>query len=280
VLNKHSLVCFIFEVSTLSEEKSAVVQIGGNIESALKGDYNIDVAAVLREGWQLTLASRLAINIGLIFVMLLGMCTMFVVSMYFGGVENVLQDQQASALANIIVTLVVYPFLVGVEMMGIFHAVGIKTHPRLVMAFLRRGSWVAITALLTSTLVALGLNLLIVPGIFLIVALSLVLPLVVEKRLSPLKAIALSVQTTRFQWFKLFSIYGVLLGVFVLLTLPIVFLSRLDMAVVGIALFIFGMTYLAPWFYNVKGILYREIYGMQLSVSSSGSTGNDNYFAA
>ena len=264
----------------MSEEKQAVVQIGGNMEAAMQGDYSIDIAAVLREGWQLTLASRLSINLGLIFVLLLGMFTTFVIAIYFGGIENVLKDQQASAMTNIIVTLVVYPFLVGIEMMGIFHAVGIKTQPKLVMAFLRRGSWVAITALITSTLVALGLNLLVLPGIFLIVSLSLVLPLVVEKRLSPLKAIVIGIQTTRFQWFKLFAIYGTLFFALILLTLPIILTAKSSVAVLGVACFIFGMTYLAPWFYNVKGILYREIYGMQLSVGNAKEPTDNNYFSA
>ena len=264
----------------MSEEKQSVIQIGGNIESALKGDYQIDVSAVLKEGWKLTLASRASINLGLIFVLLLGMFTSFIIAYYFGGIENVLKDQQASAMTNIIVTLVVYPFLVGVEMMGIFHAVGIKTHPKLVFAFLRRGSWVAITALITSTLVALGLNLLILPGIFLIVALSLVLPLVVEKRLTPLKAIVLSIQTTRFQWFKLFYIYGALFLVLILIILPIVTTAQSSFSALGVVFFIIGMTYLAPWFYNVKGILYREIYGMQLSVGHTNEPANNDYFSA
>jgi hypothetical protein len=48
-------------------EKITIVQVGGSIERALKGDYQIDVKAILTESWQQTLRSRLAINLGFLF---------------------------------------------------------------------------------------------------------------------------------------------------------------------------------------------------------------------
>ena len=53
-------------------EKKSVVQVGGDIERALKGDYQINVAEVLKEAWHQTQASRGSINAGLGMVLLLG----------------------------------------------------------------------------------------------------------------------------------------------------------------------------------------------------------------
>lgn len=261
------------------EEKS-VLQVGGTIEKALKGDYKIDVKAVLNEAWEKTKQSRIAINIGLAFIMTIGVVVSIIFSQYFGGVEAIIKDQQTSALLNIIITLLLYPFLVGVEMMGVFHSVGLKTHAKLIFAFLSRGSWVAICAIMSSVLVTLGLGMLYIPGIYLMVALSLVLPLVVEKKLSPLNAIVLSLKATRFQWFHLFTIYMILFLLLFASLLPLIILSQTSAGLLGGVITLFSLTYLAPLFYNVKGILYREIFGMQLNVVNDKNSTVEGNFSA
>jgi hypothetical protein len=190
-----------------------------------------------------------------------------IASVPLGGIEVVIKDPQSVTLLNIIVTLVVYPFLVGVEMMGVYHSVGLKTRSQLVFSFLKRGSWVAVCALLTSTFVTIGLTLFYLPGIFLAVALSLALPLVVEKRLSPIKAIVICIQATRFQWFKLCAIYLLLALAMIISALPIAVAGDSELGFVAIAFFLFCLTFIAPMFYNVKGILYREIFGLQMQTS-------------
>lgn len=261
-------------------EERSVINVGGDLEKAVKGEYTVDVKAVLNEAWETTKRSRTAINLGLIFVFMLGVVVSLLVSQYFGGIAAVLKDQQATALLNIIVTLVVYPFIVGVEMMGIFHAVGLRTQPKLVFGFLKRGSWVAVSALFCSTLVALGMTLFYLPGIYLMVALSLVLPLVVEKRLSPMKAIVLSLKATRHQWLNIFLLFLILFLLLVASFLPVVLFANTSVSLLGGVITIFALTYLAPMFYNVKGVLYREIFGMQLSVAKGGSTPFDSTFSA
>lgn len=261
-------------------EERSIVQVGGSIEKAMKGEYRIDAKAVLQEAWVNTKKSRISINLGLLISFAIGMLVVFIFSHFLGGIETVFQDQQSSAMINIVVTIIVYPFLVGVEMMGIFHAVGLKTHAKLVFAFLKRGSWVAIGALFSSTLVTLGISLFYLPGIYLAVALSLVLPLIVEKRCSPLKAIVLSIQVTRFQWFNLFAVYLALFFLLILCCMPLVILANSSVSLLGGMFTLFALTYLAPMFYNVKGVLYREIFGMQLSLAKGTEVDSDITFSA
>lgn len=261
-------------------EKLPVVKVGGSIDEAIKGDYSLNVAEILKEAWQLTLKSRLSINVGLFICLIIGMLVSVIVSSQLGGIEVAIQDQKSATLLNIIVTLVVYPLIVGVEMMGIFHSVGLKTRPQLVFAFLKRGSWVAVSALLTSTLVTIGITLFFLPGIYLAVALSLVLPLVVEKKMSPLKAISVSIQATRFQWFKIASLYLLLALAALVAALPIAIAGQSELGFIAIAFFLFCLAYIAPLFYNVKGILYREIFGLQMQASpDQNQTINDTFNA-
>ena len=249
-------------------EKITIVQVGGSIERALKGDYKIDVKAILTESWQQTLRSRLAINLGLFFSLVLGMLVSFVASSYLGGIENVLVDPQAGMLLNVVVTVAIWPFMAGVEMMGVQHAVGMKTHAKMIFSFLTRASWVVLCALLTSVLISVGFQLFIVPGIFLAVTLSLTVPLVIEKKMMPMKAIILSIKVLRFKFFSLLTLYALLLLLLVVLLLPFIFLLESSVAPLGIVIFLIGISFLAPLFYNAKGIIYREVFGISIAKSN------------
>jgi len=210
-------------------EKNIIVSIGGSVERAVKGEYSIDVKAVLSEAWQHTLQSRMSINLGLIFVLVFGMIVSFITSSFFGGIEAVVADAQAGKsealqMINVIVTIAVYPFIAGIEMMGVFHAINKPTQSKMLLSFLHRGSWVALCALLTSLLISIGFELLIIPGMLLAVLLSLTLPLVVEKKMTPMQAIVVSVKALRFKIGPLLVIYLVLFMSFIALILPIALL--------------------------------------------------------
>ena len=243
-------------------EKNIIVSIGGSVEGAVKGEYSIDVKAVLSEAWQHTVKSRMSINLALLFVLIFGMMVSYIASSFFGGIELVINDPELLQLINVIVTIAVWPFMAGIEMMGIYHAINRPTQSKMALSFLHRGSWVALCALLTSILISIGFQLLIVPGILLAVLLSLTIPLVVEKKLTPVQAIVLSIKALRFKVVPLLSIYVVLCMALILLTLPIALLLESSLAPLGIVVFLFGFSYLAPWYYNVKGVLYREIFGV------------------
>lgn len=257
-------------------EKNETVNVGGNIEDAVLGKYSIDIKSVLQEAWDLTKQSRLSIVLGILICTFLSMVVVLFSSQFLGGIENVVEDIKAQYIINILVTLVISPFVAGVEMMGVFHAVGLKTEPKLVFSFLSKGALIAICALLSSTLSSLGFNLLLLPGVFLLVTLSLTVPLVVEKNIMPLKAIILSVKALRFQFFKILAVYGILFMLLILSAFPLLVLFQSGFDVVGVAFLVFSFTYLIPLFYNTKGILYREIFGVQLNASQASDSNNTN----
>jgi hypothetical protein len=261
-------------------EKQSYIQIGGNVERALKGDYIIDIKAILQEAWQKTLQNRVSINGGLAFVMVVGMLTSFFLISHFGGFESVYQQPQLLMMIQVVVTIITWPFLAGVEMMGVLHAVNAKTHVSLIFAFLKRASWVILCALLTSTLINIGLQLFVVPGLFLAVVFSLAIPLVIEKKLSPLKAIVLSIQALRFQWFRIFALYFVLTVLVIFSLIPFVLLADSAFAMLGLVIFMLALTYIAPLFYNTKGILYREIFGVTVQHNANSNPSSDDVFLA
>jgi len=243
-------------------EENRIVSMGGSVERAVKGEYSIDVKAVLTEAWQQTLKSRMSINLGLFLVLVFGMIVSYIASSFFGGIEQVIKDPELLQLVNIIVTIAVWPFIAGIEMMGVLHAINKPTQVNMVLSFLHRGSWVALCALLTSLLISIGFQLLIIPGVILAVLLSLTVPLVVEKKLTPMQAIILSIKALRFKIVPLLVIYLVLFMALISLVFPIALLIESSLAPISIMVFLFGFSYLAPWYYNIKGVLYREVFGV------------------
>ncbi|MEW6995718.1 hypothetical protein AADZ84_15825 [Colwelliaceae bacterium MEBiC 14330] len=277
-------------------EENLNVSIGGSVETAIRGEYSIDIRNVLFEAWQQTLKSRLSINLGLFLILLLGMLVSFFVSNFFGGIELVIeqaqeQNSQALQLVNAIVTIAVWPFIAGVEMMGVYHAIKKPTKTNMVLSFLNRGSWVALCALLTSILISIGFQLLVLPGLLLAVLLSLTIPLVVEKKFTPMQAIIVSIKALRFKIWSLLAIYFVLCMALISLLFPIALLLNTSLAPLAIMVFLYGLSYIAPWYYNVKGILYREIFGVYvaqnteqnngyLTDNDTGHNGSDDTFSA
>jgi len=280
-------------------DKNRIVSIGGSVEGALKGEYSVDVKAVLTEAWQNTLESRMSINLALFGVLFFGMIVSYIASNFFGGIDLVFeeaqtQDSQALQIINIVVTIAVWPFMAGIEMMGVYHAINKPTQSKMIFSFLHRGSWVALCALLTSLLISVGVQFLVIPGVILAVLLSLTVPLVVEKKMTPVQSIALSVKALRHKVFPLMAIYSTLFMSLVILVFPIILLIESSLAPIGVIIFLIGLSYLAPWYYNVKGILYRDIFGVFVdensiandSVNSSpsnknaGHNGSDDTFSA
>lgn len=258
-------------------ENKKFIEIGGNLEKAEKGDYKLDVVAIFKEGWQLTKTNKQAIVSGLMMILLLGIAFTLTASEYLGGMEEVLKDPQKQMSINLIATAILWPFVAGVEMMGISHAVGIKTRTGFIFAFLKRSAYTALAALIIASITSLGFYL-ILPGIYLAVALSLTIPLIVEKHMSPTAAIVMSLKATRFQWFNLFKIYSILMSLLIASFIP----ALLGVpAVFAMGIFIGAMIWLAPLFYNIKGILYREIFGVRMQVVNN-NNGNkpETYFSA
>jgi hypothetical protein len=256
-------------VKQIVVDKKTIIHVGGSIEQAIKGQYQLNIKAIFTEAWQLTLQRRRVINSALLIIFLLSLIVTQILISFLGGAETVLQSPVLTMALNILLTLFIWPLLAGVEMMGLLHSVAIKTRVGLIWSFMSRGSAVALCALMTSLLTSLGLELLLIPGIFLAIIFSLSVLLVVEKQLSPWQSIVTSIKSLRYSWLKLLQLYGFLAMLAVLSFLPVFLLRESPMVILALVLFFVVMSYLAPLFYHCKGIVYREVFGLQFEQLSA-----------
>ncbi|WP_394173278.1 hypothetical protein [Thalassotalea litorea] len=257
------------------------IQIGGTPEKAVTGDYDIDVAAIIKEAWKLTQANRQSIMVAVLMIMAVTMVLMMAFSQPLGGIAAVMEDQKTFSGLNMIVTTLLSPLIVGLEMMGISYAIGMQSKPTMIFSFLRKSAFIALTSLIVMCATNLGLMLLIVPGIYLAVALSMSGPLVAEKNLSPNQAIILSLKATRFKWLKIFQVYLFVIAIVMPLAFIVVVLAQSVGIIPAAVVAILGLSWIAPFFYYVKGILYRQIFGVRMQVLDDNSEGSgESFFSA
>ncbi|TBU96340.1 hypothetical protein [Phytopseudomonas dryadis] len=221
-----------------------------SIEQALSRGYDFSIGELISEAWQLTKGTK-GIIIGgfLVFYVVL-----FVASFIIGGVLGLFSALSESVamviLAQIATTLFAsalsYPFMAGLNMVGIRRAAGQPFSFNEIFSHFGRTVPLLITAIVMMLLVYLGFFLLLLPGIYLAVAYMLAIPLVVERGLSPWQALETSRKALSQHWFKVF-------GLFLLLGL-IVAISAIPLGI--------GLIWTIPLFVVAMGVLYRTIFGV------------------
>ena len=261
-------------------ENKPKTNIGGSLASAIKGDYKLNVTSILKEAWQLTKQSRKTINLSLMLVSIIGAVLTSIVVQSYGGYEFALNNQQAALLINLITSVVLAPFLAAIEMFGVMASVGIKSQSKMLLSFTKYTASIVLCALCTMVLTTIGIQL-ILPGIYIMIALSLTMPLIIEKKLSPLNAIIVSFKATRFQWFNLFFLHIAFMLMLLLALFPFILLGQNSpgLAVIGFGFLLFAVSYIAPMYFHMKGIVYREIFGLGVQSSTNDDVINNNFLA-
>lgn len=240
--------------------------IGGNLDSALKGEYQLNVKEILQEGWELTKRGKRVILLGMFLIMLVAaICSGIAFSML--GTYNLNELTPGNRLfLDISLTVLISPFIAAITMAGISNSVGAVSHSSFLFHFVPRILVLSVASVLVSAVVQLGMLLLIVPGLFLAMATSFTIPLLLDKGVTPARAMMISIKVVSYKWLDFAKIYGffALLGLLVVVTL-------------GVAIF-----WIAPYYFNVKGILYREVFGIQVKILpvGTGKLKADNIFHA
>jgi hypothetical protein len=221
-----------------------------SIEDALSRGYDFSIRAVLSEAWQRVKGSK-GIIIGgfLVFYLVL-----FTASYLIGGVFSLLgvssDSPMLSGVAEMIIGIfasaLAYPFMAGINMVGIRRAADQPISFNETFSHFGRTVPLVITAILSMLLIYLGFFLLIIPGLYLAIAYMLAIPLVVERGLTPWQALEASRKAITQHWFKVF-------GLFLLLGL----ISIVSIIALGI-----GLIWSIPLFVIAIGVLYRIIFGV------------------
>lgn len=220
------------------------------IESTLSGERDIDVKSVFIRANQFVKGNFSTLFQG-VFVLFLMFVMLGVVAQSFITINAdgsyIIEHQ---SLIEIAAVFVLSPLVAGLYMVGVAQA---RREPTTVFSMFKYLPLVFVTALtqlIISIIVQLGLVLLIVPGVYVWMASIFSLMLVSDKQMTPIRALILSCKVFNVYWRKLTAVFAVFVLLF--LTAPLTF---------GLSL-----VWVLPLYFSVFGLLYNDLFGGEDSI--------------
>ncbi len=219
-------------------------EAGGSLAAGIAGDYDFRVMDVVGEAWRRTRGVKRAYWGGMLVLLLVVVTT----GLLLGGLGMVGGQRGAGQqlLVEGLLTAAIYPFLAGIIMMGVYRAVDLPVSAGMVFESLNRTGAIVVASVLVSLLTNLGFMLLVLPGVYLWVAWSLVIPLIVDKNLGPWRAMEASRKAITRHWFKVFGVMVVMGGLLIVAALTVI-----------------GLFWILPMSSVLMGVLYRIIFGVE-----------------
>jgi len=216
-----------------------------NLQELQPHEYSVNpdwtIEGVLKEAWELISGFK-ATAWGALLIYL-GITIAVTIPFEFLGKDSAI----IGFIGQIIIGLVTYPIYAGITMLAIRRSVGAPTNAFMVFDFYSKIMPIFLLYVLMMILIMVGLVLLVLPGIYLMVAYSLAIPLLVEKNMRLWDALETSRKMVSKRWFSVFGIYLVLLVIIVISMLPL-----------GI-----WLIWAFPLALVVPGIIYRNMFGVK-----------------
>lgn len=230
----------------MSASESSGASDLGSVERGVAGDYQFVIGDVLREAWAKTDGSKASFAIAFLMYLAVYVGVGFVIGLVTAIFDRV-GFEVFDVLDQLIPVVIGMPMAAGMAMFGVRRSVDVQSSPTIVLSYFHL--WLPIFALtlLMYIVVAIGLVLLVIPGLYLAVSYMLALPLLVDKKLDPWEALETSRKALTNHWLDFFGI-SLVLGLINLATI----------VTLGI-----GLIWTLPMTYIALGILYRKVFGIE-----------------
>lgn len=233
--------------------------LGGDINRSLTEGYQLDIKKLFQDAFMITRKNILPLLSACIMV-LLALTALF--SLLIDSPESL---ESPSVLLTIFLLAIVVapPVVTGLIMMGVNHAIGLKTKSWHLFNFFPMTIKLSLAAMAMNLITNLlgvvfgqlaggaGIALSVITLLYLHMSFCLVYPLIAEKKLSPVNALITSFKLVH----KNLGQFTQLLIIFCLLFVVGIFTS-------GIA-----FLFIIPFYMNMIGLLYRQICGVTISVT-------------
>ncbi len=249
----------------MDKQSTNRINVGGNIETALSGKYTLSMGAVVSEAWKLTLRHFVRFTPAILALMLLQLVIFYVaLSMQiddlpkmFAAFANLEQFDpsyiSAIVVANFSYEVISAPFFASLCMMAMSHSTGFNTKPSHLTKGLAFTVPVILATLASLLFQATASYLIPILSLYLSVAFSHSILLICEKRMTPLQSLWMSLRASNKKIFVLFGLYSLIIL----------------MLIASVALWGIGLVITLPFYFHVKAIVYREMFGVTLTVVAS-----------
>jgi hypothetical protein len=245
------------------EERTQRFRGGGSLEDAIAGRYQFSIGAIFDEAWRQVSGKKGTCWIACIMYFAVVMVFSFVLDFVLGRMGlhsdglsskllaqppgDVMHQSFASAASSIIELFVTVPLSAGLFMLGLKLVVRAPVEVTEIFQHFDKVLALVGTTLLMYLMIFIGLCFFILPGIYLMLAYTQAIALVVEKGLKPWEALEASRKAMTHHWFGFLGLY---------------FLAGLLMLVSALPLFI-GLIWTLPFSLLLNGVVYRTVFGYE-----------------
>ncbi|MCE7576459.1 hypothetical protein LZS94_03000 [Aliivibrio fischeri] len=256
-------------MSEQPKEKTFI--LGGSIEKAISGQFELSPVSVLQEAWKNTVKHFFVFSPAILLLTFSYMAIFFLAlqiqlgdpavlfKAILGETELTTKISYAAFVAGLSAQVIVSPLTAGASLMGMSHAAGLKCRTSYIFKGIASAGMVALVTILSEVLQGMVNIYLPMVALYLSMAFGMSILLVCEKKVSPLQALLLSFRATNKKLASMLLIHIVIM-------LALVF---------GIALYGVGLIVVMPFIFNVKGIIYRNMFGITLKVMVKDKSGDD-----
>ena len=239
----------------MEEQKQFEIQ-GGSLEKSLNGETQLDLKAIAREAWDLSKNTKTVVLHGVLLLFFIAFVFVWVLQTIFGITDlNVVPPTTVITL-KVVGVIVSTPIIATMFLLGISHSVGIRPKFLSILKSVMGSVVVILLALLLAAMSDLGslvgslisalLGFVVLFYINLATGFSIML--LVEKRLAPSQCVIHSLKVFHKHWMPLSTFY-------------LVYYCSLVLGALSLG---FAYIWIIPFFINMKGILYRELFGVRV----------------
>ena len=225
--------------------------VGGSVEDAIAGNIEVGMLGTLGEAWggmkgfkRTCILALLLYVIFSILAYVIGFLVMFGLSALNAG-ENVIAI--IGPVVQVLAGVVVLPMFVGILILGMRHAENKPVSASMILRYFHKLLPVFLCYLIMLIMITLGLVLLVLPGIYLMVAYWFAMPLVVEKNMSPWNALETSRKAITRVWFRMWGLLLIVLLVYVL----------------GFFTLTISWIWTMPWSVLTMSMVYTKLFGAE-----------------
>ncbi|WP_339719994.1 hypothetical protein [uncultured Paraglaciecola sp.] len=255
----------------MEEQQQFEIQ-GGSLEKSLKGETQLDLKAIAKEAWDLSRNTKTAVLHGVLLLFFIAILFAWALQSLFGITDlNVMPQSMMMGLkvAGVIVTT---PIIAAMFLLGISHSVGIKPRFITILKNVMGSVLVILLALLLAAMSDvgsfIGAQISVLLGLVLLFYVNLAtgfsIMLLVEKRLAPSQCVIQSLMVFHKYWMPL--------SLFYIVYYCCLFIGALSLG--------FAYIWIIPFFINMKGILYRELFGVKVLSVKDPSNQSETIFHA
>lgn len=224
---------------------------GGTIEDAVAGNVEISMTATMGEAWRNMKGFKRSCHVAFFLYFVIAIITSLISYPIIIGLMSIGADANTAgsvgAVIQFLASIAIMPMFIGIHIMGMRHAESKSVSAGSIFGYFSKIPTVFLCYTIMMIMIVLGMFLLILPGIYLMIAYMFAMPLVVEKNMPAWRAMEVSRKALTRKWFPMF---GVLLLMGIVNTL---------------ALFTLGIAWIwtVPWSVLTMSMIYTKLFGAE-----------------